>query len=149
LKSRRSKQKNDYPGNPRVAVGAVVFKEGCVLLVRRGQPPAEDLWAIPGGSVEIGETLQEAVEREILEETGIQIRALKPIYTFDVIDRDAAGKVRFHYVIVDLAADYIRGEPVPGDDALDARWVSAGEISGLEVSTATLKLLKTRYGFGN
>jgi 8-oxo-dGTP diphosphatase len=149
LKSRRSKQKNDYPGNPRVAVGAVVFKEGRVLLVRRGQPPAEDLWAIPGGSVEIGETLQEAVEREILEETGIQIRALKPIYTFDVIDRDAAGKVRFHYVIVDLAADYIRGEPVPGDDALDARWVSAGEISGLEVSTATLKLLKTRYGFGN
>lgn len=149
MKSRRSKQKNDYPGNPRVAVGAVVFKEGRVLLVRRGQPPAEDLWAIPGGSVEIGETLQEAVEREILEETGIQIRALKPIYTFDVIDRDAAGKVRFHYVIVDLAADYIRGEPVPGDDALDARWVSAGEISGLEVSTATLKLLKTRYGFGN
>jgi 8-oxo-dGTP diphosphatase len=149
LKSRRSKQKNDYPGNPRVAVGAVVFKEECVLLVRRGQPPAEDLWAIPGGRVEIGETLQEAAEREILEETGIQIRALKPIYTFDVIDRDAAGKVRFHYVIVDLAADYIRGEPVPGDDALDARWVSAGEISGLEVSTATLKLLKTRYGFGN
>jgi 8-oxo-dGTP diphosphatase len=149
LKNRRSKQKNDYPGNPRVAVGAVVFKEGRVLLVRRGQPPAEDIWAIPGGSVEIGETLQEAVEREILEETGIQIRALKPIYTFDVIDRDAAGKVRFHYVIVDLAADYIRGEPVPGDDALDARWVSAGEISGLEVSTATLKLLKTRYGFGN
>jgi 8-oxo-dGTP diphosphatase len=149
LKNRQSKQKNDYPGNPRVAVGAVVFKEGRVLLVRRGQPPAEDLWAIPGGSVEIGETLQEAVEREILEETGIQIRALKPIYTFDVIDRDAAGKVRFHYVIVDLAADYIRGEPVPGDDALDARWVSAGEISGLEVSTATLKLLKTRYGFGN
>ena len=149
MKNNRSKQKNDYPGNPRVAVGAVVFKEECVLLVRRGQPPAEDLWAIPGGSVEIGETLQEAVEREILEETGIQIRALKPIYTFDVIDRDAAGKVRFHYVIVDLAADYIRGEPVPGDDALDARWVSAGEISGLEVSTATLKLLKTRYGFGN
>jgi 8-oxo-dGTP diphosphatase len=149
LKNRRSKQKNDYPGNPRVAVGAVVFKEGCVLLVRRGQPPAEDIWAIPGGSVEIGETLQEAVEREILEETGIKIRALKPIYTFDVIDRDAAGKVRFHYVIVDLAADYIKGEPVPGDDAIDARWVSAKEISGLEVSTATLKLLKTRYGFGN
>ncbi|MGD8739355.1 MAG: NUDIX hydrolase [Desulfobacterales bacterium] len=149
MKNRRPKQKNDYPGNPRVAVGAVVFKEGCVLLVRRGQPPAEDLWAIPGGSVEIGETLQEAVEREILEETGIKIRALKPIYTFDVIDRDAAGKVRFHYVIVDLAADYIMGEPVPGDDAIDARWVTAREISGLEVSTATLKLLKTRYGFGN
>ena len=149
MKNRQSKQKNDYPDNPRVAVGAVVFKEGCVLLVRRGQPPAEDLWAIPGGSVEIGETLQEAAEREILEETGIQIRALKPICAFDVIDRDAAGKVRFHYVIVDLAADYIMGEPVPGDDALEARWVSAREINGLEVSAATLKLLKNRFGFGN
>ena len=149
MKNHRCNQKNDYPGNPRVAVGAVVFKEECVLLVRRGQAPAKDLWAIPGGSVEIGETLQEAAEREILEETGIQIRALKPIYTFDVIDRDAAGKVRFHYVIVDLAADYVMGEPVPGDDALEARWVSAREINGLEVSAATLKLLKTRYSFGS
>ena len=148
MKKRLSKQKNDYPSNPRVAVGAVVFKDGCVLLVRRGQPPAEDLWAIPGGSVEIGETLREAAEREILEETGIQIRASKPIYTFDVIDRDTAGKVRFHYVIVDLAADYVRGEPLPGDDALEARWISAEEINGLEVSAATLKLLKTKFGFG-
>ena len=98
--------------------------------------------------MEIGETLQEAAEREILEETGIQIRASKPIYTFDVIDRDAAGKVRFHYVIVDLAADYVLGEPSPGDDALEARWVSAKEINDLAVSPATLKLLKTRFGFG-
>ena len=148
MKNRLSKQKNDYPGHPRVAVGAVVFKDECVLLVRRGQPPAEDLWAIPGGSVEIGETLQEAAEREILEETGIQIRASKPIYTFEVIDRDAAGKVRFHYVIVDLVADYVMGEPSPGDDAIEARWVSAGEINDLEVSSATLKLLKKEFGFG-
>ena len=149
MKNRHPKQKNDYPGHPRVAVGAVVFKGGCVLLVRRGQPPAEDQWAIPGGSVEIGETLREAAEREILEETGIQIRASKPIYTFDVIERDTAGKVRFHYVIVDLAADYIGGEPKPGDDALEARWVSANEIKDLKVSTPTLKLLKTKFDFGN
>jgi ADP-ribose pyrophosphatase len=148
LKNRLSQQKNDYPGHPRVAVGAVVFKDECVLLVRRGQPPAEDLWAIPGGSVEIGETLREAAEREILEETGIKIRAAKPIYTFDVIDRDEAGKIRFHYVIVDLAADYVMGEPSPGDDAVEARWVSAQEINGLEVSAATLKLLKSKFGFG-
>jgi len=148
LKKRLAQQKNDYPGKPRVAVGAVVFKDECILLVRRGQPPAEDLWAIPGGSVEIGETLQEAAEREILEETGIRIRASKPIYTFEVIDRDAAGKVRFHYVIVDLVADYVMGEPSPGDDAIEARWVSAGEINDLEVSSATLKLLKKEFGFG-
>jgi 8-oxo-dGTP diphosphatase len=149
LKNYLPKNRNDYPGHPRVAVGAVVFKDECVLLVRRGQPPGEDLWAIPGGSVEIGETLQEAAEREILEETGIRIRASKPIYTFDVIDRDAAGNVRFHYVIVDLVADYVMGEPSPGDDALEARWVSASDIYNLRVSTTTLKLLKARFGFGN
>jgi ADP-ribose pyrophosphatase len=149
LKNYVSKKRNNYPGHPRVAVGAVVFKDGCVLLVRRGQPPAENLWAIPGGNVEIGETLQEAAEREILEETGVQIRASKPIYTFDVIDRDMAGKVRFHYVIVDLAAEYVLGEPSPGDDALEARWVSAGEIHNLKVSPATVNLLKNRFGFGS
>ena len=149
MKNRLSKKRNDYPGHPRVAVGAVVFRDECVLLVRRGQPPAEGLWAIPGGSVEIGETLQKAAEREILEETGVQIRASKPIYTFDVIDRDMAGKVRFHYVIVDLAAEYVLGEPSPGDDALEARWVSAGEIHNLKVSPATVNLLKNRFGFGS
>lgn len=149
MKNRLLKPKNDYPDHPRVAVGAVVFKEERVLLVRRGQPPAEDLWAIPGGSVKIGETLQEAAEREIREETGIQIQAAEPIYTFDVIERDAAGKVRFHYVIVDLAADYVMGNPSPGDDAVEARWVSADEISKLKVSAATVKLLKTQFGFGN
>lgn len=131
-----------------MAVGAVVFKNNCVLLVRRGQAPSEGVWAIPGGSVEIGETLQEAAEREILEETGIRIRAGQPIYTFDVIDRDADGKIRFHYVIVDLAADYVSGQPAAGDDAAEARWVSAYEISELEVSPPTLRLLKTRFGFG-
>ena len=149
MKNYVSKKRNNYPGLPRVAVGAVVFKDGCVLLVRRGQPPGEDLWAIPGGSVEIGETLQEAAEREILEETGIQIRASQPIYTFDAINRDAAGKVRFHFVIVDLAAEYVLGEPIPGDDALEARWVSAKGIHNLKVSATTLKLLKNRFGFGS
>jgi ADP-ribose pyrophosphatase len=148
MKNRRLQQKNDYPGNPRVAVGAVVFKNDAVLLVRRGQPPSENVWAIPGGRVEIGETLQEAAEREMLEETGITIRAGKPVYTFDVIERDGTGKIKFHYVIVDLAADYVTGEPAPGDDAVEARWVSSQEINDLQVSAATMKLLKTRFGFG-
>ncbi|MGD8667082.1 MAG: NUDIX hydrolase [Desulfobacterales bacterium] len=142
------KSKNDYPEHPRVAVGAVVFKDGCVLLVRRGQPPAEDLWAIPGGSVKIGETLQQAAEREIQEETGIRIRAAEPIYTFDVIERDESEGIRFHYVIIDLLADYASGELAAGDDALEARWVSAEEITELKVSASTLKLLKSEFNFG-
>ena len=148
LKKSIPQNKKAYPRHPLVAVGAVVFKNNCVLLVRRGEAPSEDLWAVPGGSVEIGETLQEAAEREILEETGVKIRAAQPVYTFDVIERDAGGKVRFHYVIVDLAADYVSGEPQAGDDAAEARWVSAQEIDTLEVSPPTLKLLKARFGFG-
>ena len=129
-------------------MGAVVFKGDRVLLVRRGQPPAEDLWAIPGGSVELGETLQAAAEREIFEETGIQIRAAQPIYIFDVIERDETRHIRFHYVIVDLAADYVSGELSAGDDAVEVRWISAEEINSLSVSSSTLELLKSKFNFG-
>jgi ADP-ribose pyrophosphatase len=138
-----------YPVQPRVAVGAIVFKDNRVLLVRRGKPPAENLWAIPGGRVEIGETLQQAAEREIFEETGITIRALEPAYTFDVIDRDAIGQTRYHYVIVDLTADYIAGEPRAGDDASAARWISSGELALLKVSSKTRRLLKSQFKFGD
>lgn len=140
---------SSYPPQPGVAVGAVVFKDNRVLLVRRGKPPAKNRWAIPGGSVKIGESLQDAAEREILEETGITVRALEPIYTFDVIDRDENGGIRFHYVIVDLRADYIRGVPLAGDDASAARWVSADELASLDVNAKTRQLLRSQFNFGN
>ena len=129
-------------------MGAVVFKEDKVLLVLRGKPPAEKQWSIPGGCVELGETLQEAAEREITEETGILIQAKKPIYTFDVIERDEDGQIRFHYVIVDLTADYVSGELKAGDDAVDVSWVSRKDLNNLNVSNATRKLLAQCYGFG-
>lgn len=137
-----------YPNRPRVAVGAIIFKENNVLLVLRGKPPSQNLWSIPGGSVMLGETLQEAAEREIREETGLSTHAREPIYTFDVIDRDANGNVRFHYVIVDLLADYVGGTLQPGDDAIDVRWVSSKDVKHLEISEATRKLLKQRFNFG-
>ena len=136
-----------YPTHPQVAVGAVVFKEDEILLVLRGKPPSKNLWSIPGGSVKLGETLQQAVEREIGEETGLTITAREPIYTFDVVERDEEGRIRLHYVIVDLAADYVRGELRPGDDAIDARWVSPEDAKNLEVSPATANLLNNRFGF--
>ena len=139
---------NRYTKVPQVAVGAIVFKDNKVLLVRRGKPPSENMWAIPGGSVEIGETLQHAAEREILEETGITINALDPIYTFDFIDRDGNGQVRFHYIIIDLVADYVEGVPRAGDDAREARWVAPQDLELLEVSKPTIKLLKEVFHFG-
>lgn len=136
----------EYPDSPRVGVGAVVLKEGAVLLVRRGIAPASGLWAIPGGALELGETLKEAAEREILEETGITIRAGEPVFTCDVCQRDEDGRVRFHYVIVDLTADYISGEASGADDALEARWVTPEELTHLPATKTTLKLLR-QIGF--
>ena len=137
-----------YPNHPRVAVGAVVFREDRVLLVLRGKPPAEKQWSIPGGCVELGETLQEAAEREITEEAGIIIQAKNPIYTFDVIEHDENDDIRFHYVIVDLAADYVSGELSAGDDAVAVSWVSLKDLNNRNVSDATRKLLAQCYGFG-
>ncbi len=131
-----------FPPTPQIGVGAVVIKDEKVLLVQRGRPPAEGLWAIPGGRLHFSETLQHAAERELLEETGIVIRAKEPIYIFDVIDKNDAGEVLFHYVIVDLAADFVSGTPRAGDDALAARWLSADEVVSLHVSDKTIDLLK-------
>jgi len=139
----------EYPDSPRVAVGAIVIKDGQGMLVRRGQPPSEGLWAIPGGRVHLGETLQQAAEREIKEETGLSIQARDPVYTFDVILRDEAGRVRFHYVIVDLMADYINGTVCPGDDAREARWVTPDELERLPTNQTTREVLQKLLGFGD
>jgi 8-oxo-dGTP diphosphatase len=138
----------DYPDSPQIAVGAIVIKDNGVLLVKRKQPPGEGLWAIPGGRVELGETLQEAAEREVEEETGVAVRAGNPVYTFDLIERDDAGRIRYHYIIVDLMADYVDGKPNPSDDACEARWVTSKELDDLEASQATKDVLKNIAHFG-
>lgn len=143
-----TEKSRQYPDEPRVGVGAVVFHDGRVLLVRRGRPPAVGAWSVPGGRLHLGESLQQAAEREILEETAITIRAGKPVFTLDTIDRDEEGRVRFHYVIVDLSAEYLGGTPQGGDDALEARWVSENELDDLQVHPLTRRLLFESYGFG-
>jgi ADP-ribose pyrophosphatase len=119
-----------YPDAPRVAVGAVVTHRDKVLLVLRGQAPAKDMWAIPGGSVDLGETLQAAAEREVLEETGLKIKAGEVIYTFDAILHDETGRVQYHYVILDLKAEALDPtQPLqPADDVYDAAWFTLADL---------------------
>lgn len=133
--------------HPILAVGAVVFHNDAVLLVKRAKPPNAGEWAIPGGKVKMGETLQQAAEREILEETGITIRAGEVIYQFEIIERDEQGKVKKHYVILDLIASYISGVPKANDDASDARWVVPEELAALPVNPTTIQLLKEKFQF--
>ena len=139
---------HEYPDSPQSAVGAIVIRGDKVLLVKRCNPPGKGLWSIPGGCIELGETLQEAAERELKEETGVAIRARKPVYTFDVIDRDDQGRIRFHYVIVDLLADYVSGNPSPRSDACEARWVTLQELEELPMSRTTREVLKKTIQFG-
>jgi ADP-ribose pyrophosphatase len=135
------------PVRPVVSVGAVVFKNNAVLLVKRKNPPCQDEWAIPGGKVQTGETLQQAAEREILEETGITILAKDSIYTFDLIESDENNNILFHYVIIDLEADYLSGNIQASDDALEACWASNDDARNMNINNSTRELLKKKYNF--
>lgn len=121
-----------YPNLPVLAVLAVVARAGRVLLVRRANPPDQGKWGFPGGRVELGETLRTAVARELDEETGIAAEACEVLTTLDVIERDAEGRVRFHYLLVALRAEWRHGEPSPRDDVFAAAWVAPEELERLD-----------------
>src|SRR4030066_1984105 len=113
---------NSYPAKPIVGVGTIVQKDGKILLVKRGVEPSLGLWAIPGGTLKLGESMRQCAERELLEETGIVAKAKECVYVFDFIEPDAQEKIKYHFVVIDFAAKYIAGEPQGADDALEARW---------------------------
>lgn len=130
-----------YPSTPLVGVAGVVIKDKRVLMIRRGREPGYGAWSIPGGLLRLGETIQDGVEREILEETGIQVGAEKMLGVADLIQRDESGAIKYHYVLIDLAARYISGTPAPSSDALAARWVSFDELPALAMPDRLRELL--------
>lgn len=133
------------PHWPQLGVGAVVCHLEKILLVLRGNAPYKNQWAIPGGKVSPGESLKAAVEREILEETGIIIRAGDLASHLEFIERDDAAALLYHYVVLDFFGEYLSGEPCPGDDAADARWVSFDELELLALNPTTRELLLRLY----
>ena len=118
----------EYPERPIVGVGAVIFDEGRVLLVQRGHAPMQGEWSLPGGALEVGETLEEGVRREVLEETGLIVEPVAMIEVFDRIARDDAGRVQFHYVLVDYLCRITGGSAACASDAADLRWASRDDL---------------------
>lgn len=133
--------------HPVAAVGAVIFQNNTVLLVKRKNPPHANEWAIPGGKIQTGETLQQAAERETFEETGIKVKAGDPVFSFDLIEKDENDNVLFHYIIVDVECSYQSGEIAAKDDALKACWASPNTLKTLNITPATKNLLIEKYDF--
>jgi len=117
-----------YPEQPIPGVGAVVFRENQVLLIKRGNPPLQDTWSLPGGAVRPGEDLKSAIKREIREECGIKIKVFDLITLFEYIERDDKGCIVYHYIVFDFAAQYRGGLLRHSSDALDSRWVSIDRL---------------------
>ncbi len=113
----------EYPAHPMVGIGIIVLKGEEVLLIKRARPPAQNQWSLPGGAQELGETAEAAARRELLEETGLSVGSLTLIAHVDSIHHDPAGRIQFHYTILDFCALYQAGTPVPASDVLDLAWV--------------------------
>ena len=124
----------EYPPGPVVGVGGVVTREGRALIVRRAHEPRKGEWSLPGGLVELGERLIDAVRREIAEETGLQVEVGPMVETFDRVHHDTEGRVRFHFVIVDYLCVASSGEAVAGSDAEAVAWVTGDELAAYRVN---------------
>jgi ADP-ribose pyrophosphatase YjhB (NUDIX family) len=141
--------KREYPEGPVVAVAAVIFYEGSVLLARRNQEPGMGQWSLPGGAVELGEGLLEALKRELWEEAAINVEIGGLIGVFDRIVGDSENRVRYHYVIVDYWGWIASGEPSPGSDISDLRFVPLEEFDTFEVSTELKETVWKAVGMRN
>lgn len=133
--------KRDYPERPFVGVGAFVWQGEHVLLIRRGKAPKMGEWSIPGGAQHVGESLAEAVTREVFEETGIRIRLTGLLDVLDMIDRDDADGVRHHYTLIDYMAEAIGGVARPGDDVTDVVWAHPDELGPYRLWAETERLI--------
>lgn len=130
-----------YPGHPIVGVGAIVWKEDAVLLVRRGQEPAKGEWTLPGGVVELGETMTAALRRELREEAGIEVEILGLSAVVERIFPDPAGRIEYHYLLLDFLCLYAGGEPRPASDIDALAFVPRHHLSAYRVSPLTQRVV--------
>lgn len=133
--------RREYPERPVVGVGGVVISRDRVLIVRRGRPPLQGEWSIPGGMLEVGETLVEGVRRELGEETGIEVSVRGVIEVLEKISLDGQGKPAYHYVILDYFCEAIRGEARPGGDVTGVAWVSRTDLEKYSLAPSATQVI--------
>jgi len=137
--------KREYPDSPLVGVGAVIIEDGRVLLVKRGHPPLAGEWSIPGGVLELGETLREAALREAREETCLAVETADLLGVYDRVLRDDDGHTIYHFVLVDFLCRRVGGEAQAADDADEVRWFTPAEACELPLVEDTAEVI--RLGF--
>ena len=131
-----------YPDHPLLGVGAVIVHNGHVLLVRRANPPLKGEWSIPGGLVETGETIKEALVREVREETGLEIEPVKLVEVFERILRDEESRVQYHFVLIDYLCRVVQGEALAASDVSELSWASADELETYSVAEETCRVIR-------
>jgi 8-oxo-dGTP diphosphatase len=134
-----------YPASPVLGVGALILNGTRVLLVRRGREPLKGLWSLPGGVLELGETLAEGLQREVREELGLEVRILEVVEVFERITRDAQGRVAYHYVLVDYLCEPVGGSLQAGDDAESAAWVERAGLAALPITEGTPAVIEKAF----
>ena len=137
--------KREYPDRPLVGVGAIIVENGRVVLIKRGQQPLMGDWSIPGGMLELGETVHEAASRETQEETGLTVEPGELLGVFDRVIADEKGRVRYHYVLIDFLCRRSAGEVLAAGDADEARWFTREEVAKLPLAKDTAEVI--RRGF--
>ncbi len=132
----------EYPAQPVVGVGAVVVRDGRALIVKRAHEPRKGEWSLPGGMLDLGESLVDAARREVKEETGLDVHPGPIIETFDRVHRDPDGRIRYHFVIVDFVCESPQGDPVAGSDAEAVAWVTADELEAYGVNAHAAAVIR-------